>query len=290
MTTHERSAQVREAAKDAARSALRGWGRATWRLRMGPDFIIAGAQRCGTTSLFRTLAQHPDVLVPLSGKGVHHFDTASTYARGLPWYVGHFPLRAPAHLRTGGRARTGEASPYYLFHPLAAQRIADAVPEARVVVLLRDPVERAFSAWKQERGRGFEDQDFERALDLEDERLEGEEERVRADPSYQSFSHQHHAYVRRGRYAEQVRRMQQALRPGALLVQETEEALRGRGEAWEALLAHLGLSPWSPEGVPTANARPSAPMPAHLRARLMSAFEGSDAELARLIGREPSWR
>lgn len=285
-----RPVELPETAKPVARAALQHWGRLTWRLRMRPDFVIAGAQRCGTTSLFRTLARHPDVVPPLPGKGVHHFDTAGSWDRGTAWYLGHFPLASPARWRTAGRARTGEASPYYVFHPLGAQRIAATVPDAKVVVLLRDPVERAYSAWKQERARGFEDQDFERALDLEAERLAGEEERVAADPSYQSFSHQHHAYVARGRYAHQLRRMGGALRPDHLLVLETDEVLAGRGDAWQRLLDHLGLRQWDPGVVPTSNARPSRPMPEHLRARLEAEFEHDDVELAALLGRVPGWR
>ncbi|WP_336921898.1 sulfotransferase domain-containing protein [Aquipuribacter sp. SD81] len=257
---------------------------------MAPDFVVAGAQRCGTTSLFRALAAHPDVVAPLPGKGVHHFDTASAYVRGPEWYLGHFPLAAPARTRTGGRARTGEASPYYLFHPLAAERIATTVPLARVVVLLRDPVERAFSAWKQERGRGFETEDFERALDLEPERLAGEEERIRNEPGYQSFSHQHHAYVARGRYADQLERMSSALAPGTLFVAETQDVLADDGETWDALLRHLDLRAWRPPEVPRANARPSTPMPDRLRARLESQFHDSDSRLAPFLGKAPSWR
>lgn len=284
------SADIRDAAKPYARSAIRQLGHLTWRLRLRPHFLIAGAQRCGTTSLFRTLAGHPDVLVPLSGKGVHHFDTASSYVRGTSWYLGHFPLSLPARVRTGGRVRTGEASPYYLFHPAAAERIAQTVPEAKVVVLLRDPVERAFSAWKQETGRGFEQEPFDRALDLEPQRLAGEEERLLADPRYQSFSHQHHGYVARGRYASQLERMQAALEPGSLLVVETTKVLRGRGPSWDALLEHLGLRPWSPGAVPTANARPSRPMAPVLRRRLEREFEDSDSRLRDFLGENPEWR
>ena len=68
---------------------------------------------------------------------------------------------------------TGESSPYYLFHPLAAERIARDLPDVRLVVLLRDPVERAYSAYTHERARGFETETFARALELEPERLAG---------------------------------------------------------------------------------------------------------------------
>ena len=100
---------------------------------------------------------------------------------------------------------TGEGSPYYLFHPHGPARAAAAVPGARVIVMLRDPVERAYSHYQQEYARGFEDAaTFEAALDLEPSRLEGERERMLADPAYDSRAYQHHAYVTRGEYADQL--------------------------------------------------------------------------------------
>ena len=89
--------------------------------------------------------------------------------------------------------------------------MARHLPDVRILAMLRDPVERAYSAYKHELARGFETEPFERALELEDERLAGQAERMLADPDYQSFSHRHHAYVRRGQYAEQLHRLRQLL-------------------------------------------------------------------------------
>jgi len=258
---------------------------------MLPDFLICGAQRCGTTSLYRAVAKHPDVAPPLFHKGVHYFDTASRFARGTGWYQGHFPLRVLADRRaSSGRAVTGEASPYYLFHPLAGARIAQVLPEARLIVLLRDPVERAFSAHKQETGRGFETATFEQALALEDERLAGEEERLRADPAYQSFHHQHHAYRRRGRYAVQLDALCATVGRERVLVVETDELFAPGSDAWDQTLRHIGISAWDPGVVPRANARPSRPIPDAARRELEAHFEPYDARLAAYLGREPSWR
>ena len=103
----------------------------------------------------------------------------------------------------GGR----EASGYYMFHPCAPARMAEHLPDVKIMAMLRDPVERAFSAYKHELARGFETESFERALALEDERLAGQAERMLADASYQSAAHRHQAYVRRGQYAEQLERL-----------------------------------------------------------------------------------
>ena len=144
---------------------------------MLPGFLLVGGQRCGTTSLFEALAQHPSVRRPQGRKGIHYFDVS--YHRGMAWYRGHFPLA----IRSAPKAITGESSPYYLFHPLAAERIARDLPEVKLVVALRDPVERAYSAHAHEFARDYETEPFERAIEMEAERLRGEAQRLSSDPS-----------------------------------------------------------------------------------------------------------
>ena len=108
-------------------------------LRELPDFLIIGAQRCGTTSLYRYLEQHPGMApVGLKNKGIHYFDT--NFSRGVNWYRSHFPTSAYRAIRAreyGGRVITGEGSPYYIFHPLSPARIAVWTPDVRCVLMLR---------------------------------------------------------------------------------------------------------------------------------------------------------
>ena len=162
-------------------------GTATAPLRLQPGFIMIGAQRCGTTSLFRALMAHPQVVRPAFHKGINFFDL--NYYRGLTWYRGHFPVARVAQAATArhGGPMTFEASGYYMYHPFAMERLARDLPRVKLVVMLRDPVERAFSAYKHEYARGYEWESFEKALELEDERLIGEIDRMRADPAYESF-------------------------------------------------------------------------------------------------------
>ncbi len=268
--------------KLAGRAAARGLGRATAGLRMRPGFLIVGAQRAGTTALYRSLVEHPQVRPPLFHKGVHYFDVA--YDRGPRWYGGHFPLRRPGH------ALTGEASPYYLHHPCAAERIAADLPGVRVVALLRDPVERAYSAHRHELERGFETEDFETALDLEPQRLAGEVERLRRDPSYRSFAHQHHAYVDRGHYAEQLQRYLDRVGRGRLLVLDSETWFSRPEEEYARLVDFLGLDPWRPARFEKVNARPRSPMAEATRRRLQEHFAPHDDALERLTGTVPGWR
>jgi hypothetical protein len=278
-------------AKHGVRRLTATVGHATSELRMAPDFLIVGAQRCGTTSLFRYLAGHPVVVPPLFQKGIHFFDM--NYTRGLRWYRGQFPIRSLADRRvatTGQRAVSGEASPYYLFHPLAAERIARDLPAVSLIVLLRDPVERAVSAHRQETARGFETEPFERALELEETRLAGELERIRADPAYVSFHHQHHAYLARGRYAEQLRRLFDLVGRERVLVLESTDLFAAPQAVWERLLEFLGLPRWSPPVFDRHNAQAGTPLPDGVRRRLEEYFEPHDAELAALLEKVPAWR
>ncbi len=266
-------------------------GQQTAGLRMLPSFVLAGGQRCGTTSLFRALLDHPAVLQPVHHKGVNYFDVQ--YGRGPAWYRGHFPLRSLAALRTRRTDEppmTFDASGYYLYHPHAAARLARDLPEVKVVVLLRDPVERAFSAYRHELARGFETESFERALDLEDERVEPELQRMLADPSYQSAAHRHHSYRRRGQYAEQLQRFVDGLGHDRLLVLESADFFAFPEVEYRRLTDFLGLSPHTPAHFERWNARPGSGLPDAVRARLSTAYEPHDAALAALTGSIPSWR
>ncbi|GAB3207530.1 sulfotransferase family protein [Marinactinospora thermotolerans] len=266
-----------------ARSASGLFGQATRSMRVLPTFLIVGAQRCGTTSLFKALLQHPDVLGPTLRKGVHYFDTG--YDRGSAWYRGHFPTRSRARDR-----QVGESSPYYMFHPLAAERIARGLPGIKVIVALRDPVERAYSAHVHESARGFETEPFERALELEEERLRGEEERLRAEPWAYSHSHQHHGYLARGRYADQLARLEKHLGRGRMHVVDSEEFFERPEETFARIEDFLGLPHHSDIRFERHNARPRAGMDPVLRARLTEYFEPHDERLAHWWGRTPSWR
>src|SRR5215218_5774852 len=186
-----------------ARRGMLELGRATVRWRTEPDFLVIGAQRSGTTTLFRVLSQHPQLLRPTVSKGVGYFDTE--YHRGRRWYTAHFPLRLTARLHGPG-TQVFESSGYYAFHPLAARRIAADLPGVKVVMMVRDPVERAYSAHSHELARGFETEEFEAAVRLEPQRTAGEAERLARDEGYSSHTHRHHAYLARGRYAEQLER------------------------------------------------------------------------------------
>ena len=276
-----------------ARWAFRTSGKLTAGARLAPSFLIAGAQRCGTTSLHKDLAQHPCVLEPIRRKGVHYFDVS--YGRGLAWYRGHFPTkrtaRRVAEAEGVDRVITGEASPYYMFHPLAPERIARDLPGVKIIVMLRDPVERAYSAHAHEYARGFETEPFERALELEPERLAGEAERLAAQPLAHSHAYRHQAYLARGRYIDQIERMAALFGRDRIHVVDSEAFFIDPEPVFTGVCAFLGLAPMIERiTFDKHNARPRTPMPEALRDRLEAYFAPYDERLAAWLGRTPSWR
>jgi predicted DCC family thiol-disulfide oxidoreductase YuxK len=268
-------------AKRAVHAAAVTAGRMTGPLRMLPDFLIVGAQRCGTTSMYRALSEHPSAKKAVLHKGVHYFDM--NYERGPRWYRAHFPLR------TAG-AVTFESSPYYLFHPLAAERIAADLPGVKLIVLVRDPVQRAYSAYAHERSRGFETESFERALELEQQRLHGEAELMIADPRYLSLSHQHHAYVSRGRYVEQLARLERLFGRDRIHVADSGDFFAEPEPVYAAVLDFLGLPLAGYPRFEQHNARPRPPIGPALADRLDAHFLPHDEALSGWLGRTPSWR
>jgi Sulfotransferase domain len=287
------SSKVPAPVKRIAHFGSRSYGRMTALARMLPSFLICGGQRCGTTSLYRALATHPAILKAVLHKGVHYFDI--DYHRGPSWYRGHFPLqRAGARVERefGVPALTFESSPYYMYHPLAMPRIAHDLPGVRVIVLVRDPVERAYSQHAHEVARGFETElSFARALELEPRRLRGQEERLRRDPNYYSFSHQHHAYRGRGEYVRYLDRMAALLGRERIHVVSSERFFADPRPVYDGVLRFLGLPrPSYPDfGRHNARAR-SAPLSPALRAELRAHFAPYDDRLAAWLGHPPPWQ
>ncbi len=276
------------------RRLVGGWGRLTADARMTPSVLVVGAQRSGSTTLFRMLSEHPELLRPTSVKGTGYFD--DWHHHGLRWYRSHFPLRSAARLRERrhglptGSVRAFEISGFYLLHPRAADRIARELPGVQVVAMLRDPVDRAHSAYRHEHARGFEDLTFAEALDREDERTRGELERLAADPTARSEALRHHAYRGRGHYADQLRRFVEALGPDRVHVIDADDFFADPTGELLALEKALGLSPWTPPSVERWNPAPPASIAPDVRAELDAHFAPHDEELARLTGRVPSWR
>jgi hypothetical protein len=256
---------------------------ATSENRAEPSFVVIGAGKCGTTSLQHYLDQHPLAGAPLT-KEVHFFD--HNFHHGMPWYRAHFPLSS--ELPPGGM--TGEATPYYLAHPLVPGRIASTHLAPKFVVMLRDPVDRAYSQYHMAvHEYAVEPLSFEEAVDREEDRLAGEEQRLTEDPEYFSFNHLFYSYLRRGCYASQLRRWFDVFDRDRFLVVQAEAFFADPGAVYAQVLDFLGLPPYRPPVFSVENGRAYEPMAAATRARLERHFEQANADLASLLGVSWPW-
>jgi hypothetical protein len=210
-----------------------------------PDFVIIGGKKCGTTFLYHLLGQHP-LVQPAASKELLFFN--ALFDEGAEWYRQCFP--AP-RWEDGRRTITGEASPY-MTHRYAPERMAQVIPQARLIALLRNPVERAYSDYQMVARKDREHKTFEEAIRLEasaeagkarplgkeGENSEGEDRAVLDEDS---------EYLSRGLYVDQLLRWSQFFPREQLLVLKSEDLFENPHETLKTVLEFLGLPQWEPE-------------------------------------------
>jgi hypothetical protein len=192
------------------------------------DFLVAGAQKSGTTALNYYLKRHPRIALPVK-KELHFFDNDELFAGGN---VSYGPLHEMFQAARPG-CIAGENTPIYLYWRPALPRIRAYNPAMKFIVILRNPIERAFSQWNMQRTRGIEPYDFLDAVGAEPGRIAQS-----APKQLRKFS-----YVDRGRYAEQLERAFRLFPRERFLVIKYEEFRARQREMVEAVFRFLGLSP-----------------------------------------------
>lgn len=258
---------------------------------MRPSFLVIGAMRCGTTSLYRYLCEHPRI-VTATRKEVHFFD--HNHASGMEWYMAHFASRFDHHpgKAAAWRLVTGEASPSYMLNPVAAGRAAAQLPGARIIAILRNPVDRAISHYHHGLRRKYEPLTFEEALDLEPERIRGEREKLLRGEIQRSEPLQHYSYCTRGHYMEQLETWLEHFPRERLHLVLSEEFYADPNRELRRAEAFLGLEPGPdvpPEERQKFNQFDYADMAPATRARLVDYFRPHNARLAGFLGRDPGW-
>ena len=240
---------------------------------------MIGAQKAGTTALYAYLRWHPSIAGPF-WKEVSFFDRH--WARGEAWYRGQFPLRSSGKL-------VGEASPSYVVPPARPGAGLLARPRRKLIVLLREPGDRAYSQYQHAVALGRETLSFEDALAAEDERVRGEVERLRADQSAFSFAWWNHTYASRGLYADQLERWLSLFPREQLLVVTTEELGARPEETYASVLAFLGAPPHALDAYPRVFDRDYPPMREETRHALTVRFAEPNRRLEDLLGHPLGW-
>jgi hypothetical protein len=262
------------------------WRSATAPIRTLPNFVIIGAQKCGTSFLYQLLVQHPHVK-PAFGKEVHYFDL--NFRKGDNWYRSYFPVQ----VRNSRKYITGEASPYYLFHPHAARRASTVVPDAKLIVLLRNPVDRAYSHYqhqvKRGKGEGRETLTFEEAIEAEERILPGEVSKMLQDEYYESVIHRTRSYLSRGKYIDQLLVWSSFFQRKQMLILKSEDLFNDTTNTLERMLGFLGIPHWAPETYYIPNKREYTGVSPLIRQQLDEYYKPHNQRLYEYLGVNLGW-
>ena len=254
-----------------------------------PDFLIIGAARSGTTSLYEYLVKHPSVM-PAVGKEVYFFD--KKFDKGVNWYRTFFPTKlAKSRLESKQKQKciTGEATPRYLHHPHSPKRVHDLIPDVKLIVLLRNPIDRAYSHYQMERDHGHEELSFEEAIKKENRRIDDDAKKMNSDENFYSVNFYRKSYLTRGIYVEQLKRWFEKFPLEQFLILKSEDFYEKTPEIYQEVLDFLGLEEFELKSFKAYKKREYSGIAPETRKELQEYFKPHNEELSRLLNRDFGW-
>lgn len=256
---------------------------------MLPDFLIIGAARCGTTSLYKYLIQHPNI-APATGKEVYFFD--KKYSKGLNWYRSFFPFKSKTIFSSNSiekKILTGEATPRYLYHPHSPKRIFKTLPNVKLIVLLRNPIDRAYSHYQMEVDHGHENLSFEEAIKKEESRVKHEIELMNNDENYYSVEFYRKSYLTRGIYVTQLKNWFKFFPRNQFLIIKSEDFYSNTPHVYNTVLKFLELPEFKLQHYKQFKMRQYSSMTNEIRKKLLDYFVPYNKELYKLIAINFNW-
>lgn len=261
-----------------------------------PDFLIIGAQRCGTSSLYKYLGAHPQI-VPSLRKETGYFSEG--YEQGLKWYRAHFPLQGALKSLQWARGvgLTFEATPDYLFDPRSPRRVKDTMPGTLFIVLLRDPVERAYSHWRHMRRLGFESLPFEEAVAAEPERISAQLQAMHEGQPAPGRDVLRFSYLARGYYAAQLPRWFTVFPKDQFLILTADEFYNSPEDVVSRVCRFVGVDDWTPREFRNYSQQSSTgafpeqgvPIPSDVADSLRDQFSVENRGLSEMAGLSIPW-
>jgi sulfotransferase family protein len=206
-----------------------------------PDFVIIGGKKCGTTYLYHLLSQHP-LVEPASSKELHFFN--SFFDEGIEWYRRCFPV---PRMKDGRSTITGEGTPEYLSYPPAPARMAKVVPQARLIALLRNPVDRTYSDYQMTVRKGRETRSFEEILEAKKLRRPSKEDEPPERSDGLNLQATRRKVLSKSIYVDQLLRWAEFFPKEQLLVLKSEDFFEDPVESLKPVLSFLDLPEWKPK-------------------------------------------
>jgi len=264
---------------------LGGYYKMSAKLRMLPDFFLIGAQKAGTTSLFAALCKHPQVLAPVR-KEIYFFNNVANYNKGINWYRAHFPMLAQQTLaqRRHSIAHTFDATANYFEEPKAAKRIKDTFPNTKLVLMLRNPIERAFSHYRMAKKLGFEKVSFPAAIAQEAQRIE---EAQMIDGH--NYVYQRLGYVSKGHYADLLKPWLACFGPEQLLILRSEDFFLEPDIIFAQVCSFFGLDEFQPDKFEIHKQNSPMGVPRNIEIILREHFQPHIEALEQLLNRKMHW-
>ena len=258
-------------------------------LRSLPDFLIIGAQKCGTTSLYDFINHHSGA-IPAIRKEIFYF--SNDYELGTWWYRTHFPLIPQKNFlkkKLGHKVITGEACTAYIFYPLAIKRIKEIIPKAKFIAILRNPVDRAYSHYHHEVKRKAENLSFEQAISEENKRIEDEQNVNSVETNLKKSHFEHHSYLHRGHYAEQLQRWFELFPKEQFLIITLEDLSIFQKKTMNTIFDFLGLPGYELKKVNNLNVGNYLKMKPTTRKLLIDYFKPHNERLYSILNRNFDW-
>jgi len=252
------------------------------RFRALPDFIIIGVQKGGTSTLFEYLKQHPCIKTSVF-KEVHYYDFH--YSKGIKWYKSFFPFN-----KKDKHILYGEASPYYFFHPLVPERVFKDNSNIKLILLLRDPVDRAYSHYQMERRKGREKlKSFEEAISMETERIQEGYRPIATKKGSFNYKRHIYSYLSRGCYDEQIKRWLKYFKREQLLVLKSEDFFSSPQKNLGRIYQFLNIPVIFPKNLRIKNQGSYTPVNSDTIERLRSYYKQHNKELSEFLGEQFQW-
>ena len=256
-----------------------------------PDFYVLGGEKCGSSALYEYIIKHPHVESAVT-KEIHYFDR--WFSRGLNWYRVCFPFSTHKFFSNKITKRdflTGEATPRYLYHPHSLDRIKKLTPNAKFLIILRNPIDRAFSHYNMNVNIGYEKLSFEDAIESESSRTENEYEQMQSDENYYSRPYYRYSYLERGIYYKFIENWFDHFPKEQFLILKSEDLLKTPQKTYPEILDFLNLKKWLPnEFKPVRESSyGKRTMKPETRKSLGTYFEPFNQKLYHLVNRDFGW-
>ena len=254
----------------------------TNQLRVLPDFVVIGSSKSGTTSLHYYLIQHPRII---SERNVHFFEYMQT--NSIEWYRAHFPTKAYKNFK---KLTVGEQTATYLFHPLIPKRIHTTIPNAKLIVVLRNPVDRAYSNYTHQVREGIEKRTFEEAIKSELKRIEicknNSEYKINNDDF---SSHVIFSYLRHGIYVDFIKAWMEFFTKEQFLILPTYDLNNNRAKFLKQVFDYLNVQNFEIKDVERQNVGEYKKLDKSMRKFLVDYYRPHNERLFKLLEKNFDW-